>query len=140
MVEESDGLRHIQEGFIPTDIHLSCIHVAPAFKQGRGNQKSIWTSVQSFAVCRHEQSETPVKRSLFMERWRHGVQARACFLAMFPPFERQTRQDHAVCKPERHSLISGRIQKTLFNLQGVTHEKAGCSLDLDGDHGHDHGR
>ena len=34
MVEESDGLSQIQEGFIPTDIHLSYIHIAPAFKPG----------------------------------------------------------------------------------------------------------
>jgi hypothetical protein len=34
MVEESDGLCHIQEGFIPTDIYLSCTHIAPAFKPG----------------------------------------------------------------------------------------------------------
>jgi hypothetical protein len=34
MVEESDGLCHIQAGFIPTDIHLSSIHIAPAFKPG----------------------------------------------------------------------------------------------------------
>ena len=32
MVEQSDGLCHIQEGFFPTDIHLSYIHIAPAFK------------------------------------------------------------------------------------------------------------
>jgi hypothetical protein len=34
MVEESYGLCHIQEGFIPTDIHLSYMHIAPAFKPG----------------------------------------------------------------------------------------------------------
>ena len=34
MVEESNGRCHIQEGFIPTDIHLSYIHIAPAFKPG----------------------------------------------------------------------------------------------------------
>ncbi len=34
MVEESDGLSQIQEGFIPTDIHLSYIQIAPAFKPG----------------------------------------------------------------------------------------------------------
>jgi hypothetical protein len=34
MVEEDDGLCHIEEGFIPTDIHLSYIHIAPAFKPG----------------------------------------------------------------------------------------------------------
>ena len=35
MVEENDGLFHIQEGFIPTDIHLILhLHIAPAFKPG----------------------------------------------------------------------------------------------------------
>ena len=34
MVEEDDGLCHLQEGFIPPDIHLSYIHIAPAFKPG----------------------------------------------------------------------------------------------------------
>jgi hypothetical protein len=68
MVEESEGLSHIQEGFIPTDIHLSYIHIAPAFKPGCVNQKSTWTSVQSFAVCRHEQSDLSEKSFMFMER------------------------------------------------------------------------
>ena len=40
MVEEGDGLCHIQEGFIPTDIHLSSIHIAPAFKPGESIRKT----------------------------------------------------------------------------------------------------
>jgi hypothetical protein len=45
MVEERDGLCHIQEGFIPTDIHLSYIILLRLSSRGESIRKT--TGLQS---------------------------------------------------------------------------------------------